>query len=208
MQITIFGAAGKVGRLTTERALAEEHTVIAFVHSQNPFAETKNLIIRKGDVHNPDDVVAAIEGSQAVISCLGSWHTKQKDILSAAMQTVIPAMDKQGIKRIITLTGAAAFDKTDALSLAQKIGDRLFGLVAHKIVADGGAHLKLLQTSDLDWTVIRSPVMKNSHEDTYQLRMTFPGLFDRISRRAVAKCLVDQLEATDNIRRAPIIYAA
>lgn len=208
MQITVFGASGKVGRLVVGLAVARGYEVVAFVHSTNLFNDKKGVRVVRGDVHDPKCVMEAVEGSQAVISCLGSWHTRGKDILSAAMQAIIPAMERRGIKRIVTLTGAAAFDINDAPPLGQKAAHTLLSTFAGQIVQDGETHIRLLRASKLDWTVIRSPVMTGGAKTTYQLRTKLPGLFTLISRQTVATSLVDQIEVTESIRQAPIIYPA
>jgi putative NADH-flavin reductase len=106
MKITVFGANGNVGRLVVENALHQGHEVIAFIHGDNPFKASDKLSVIKGDIYNQKDVEKALNGSQAVISTLGSWGTPNKNILSAGMKNIIPKMQDAGINRIISLTGA------------------------------------------------------------------------------------------------------
>ncbi len=205
MQITIFGAAGKIGQRTVNEALSRGYSVVAFVHNENPFLPTSRLTIVKGDIHEQLAVAKAIKNSDAVISGLGSWHTKQKDILTSAMESVIPAMEQANIRRIVTLTGAAAFDTTDTISFGQKLSRVFFSVVGGKILQDGEEHIRLLRASQLDWTVIRAPVMNNRGSDSYILRNKLPA-FTTICRQAVAKSLIDQLEQTDFLQQSPVIY--
>src|SRR4051812_42365964 len=100
MQVTVFGASGKVGRLVVAEALQRGYSVKAFVHSRNPFEDSPKLKVVKGDVYDSDDVAKALRGSDAVISCLGSWGSKRRDVLSSAMRMIIPAMTEQKIGRI------------------------------------------------------------------------------------------------------------
>ena len=92
--MTVFGASGKVGRLVVMQALKRGYSVVAFVHSHDPFVATTNLRVVKGDIYNADDVGKALKGSEAVISALGSWGTKNRNVLSSAMKVVIPDMDE------------------------------------------------------------------------------------------------------------------
>ncbi len=124
-QITVFGASGKVGRLVVAELLGRGHNVVAFVHSQkltekdfvrdsvHDAKATKNIRIVQGDIYNAVQVAAALSGSQAVISVLGSWGTKRKDILCSAMRAIIPAMEQQHIQRIVSLTGHDARTEGD-----------------------------------------------------------------------------------------------
>jgi putative NADH-flavin reductase len=205
MQITVFGAGGKVGRQVVALALDKGYTVTAFTHSHSPFQDQTRLRIVSGDINSQQDVIEALQGSQAVISSLGSWHTKQKNILERAMLTIIPAMQDQGINRVISLTGSAAFWSQDRPKLIDKLNHRLLSLLAPKILSDGEAHLALLAASKLDWTCVRSPIMTSRGGVKYILRNQL-SVFGLISRQAVAQCLVDQIEATDFLQHAPVIY--
>lgn len=86
MKIVVFGANGKVGSMVTELLLSEDHQVTGFVRGQNRLLNHPSLKITKGDIFNKEQVVDAILEKDAVISCLGSWGTKSKDILTTAMK--------------------------------------------------------------------------------------------------------------------------
>lgn len=207
MQVTVFGASGKVGRLVVQRLLNDGHQVVLFVHQTASFEATDQVKIIKGDIHNAALVASTVTGSQAVISTLGSWHTPSKDILSAAMRFAIPAMQKLGVRRIITLTGSGAWAPSDDISLGNKVAHAVFNVVAKDIIRDAETHLKLLSDSGLDWTTIRAPIMKNGSKDSYSLNERIPGAVATINRKAVAKAIADQLTDTAFIAKAPHIHA-
>lgn len=206
MTIIVFGANGKVGSRVVETLLNRGHTVIAFVHSKHAQKERKNLSFYTGDVKNQRDVTTAMKGADAVMSALGSWGTPTKDIVSSGMRTIIPAMQELGIRRIISLTGSGAIAPGDRLGIAGKLAHMLFSLTAHKILEDGEKHIALLAASGLDWTVIRSPIMKNSDDTSYILTDKLPGMLETISRQSVANAMVDQLENTEFTAQAPHIH--
>lgn len=205
LTVTVFGASGKVGRLVVENLLARGYEVKAFVYSSSPFELSDKLQVVRGDIHKSNDVSSVLDGSDAVISCLGSWGTKHKDVLASAMKNIIPAMEKHNIKRIISLTGSAASLPNERLRLIDKLNRFLLNVVGHKILLDGESHLLQLAESNLDWTVIRSPVMKSRPKTNYCLQQIAPSPFATISRTAVAKSIVEQLDSTDFIKSAPHI---
>ncbi|MBC7582106.1 NAD(P)H-binding protein [Aeromicrobium sp.] len=207
MQITIFGASGSVGRLVVSEALKRGYDVVAFVHNHNPFEELNHLTIVKGDIANSGDITKALLGSEAVISCLGSWGQPGRNVLTTAMTAIIPAMKAQKITRIITLTGSGAM----APDVTEGLGHKLFmkamaPFPAGKVFHDGEQHMKLLAVSSLDWTSLRSPIMKSKGTSAYQL--TSKASNARLPRSAVVAALIDQLTLTEYIYQAPIIKSA
>jgi putative NADH-flavin reductase len=204
MQITVFGASGKVGSLVVEEALRRGYTVVAFVHSHDLFSPSGKLIVQKGDVYNAADVARAVRGSDAVISCLGSWGTKGRDVLTRATANIIPAMVDQKITRIVTLTGIGV--QTHPSTLHKLMLRLLWLLPAGKVFQDAETHVRLLSESSLDWTTICSPVMNNLGGAGYRLdsKIGFPTA--TISRGSVVAALLDQLDITDYLRKTPVVH--
>lgn len=205
MNIVVFGANGRVGRLIVKQLIDQRHTVTAFVHS-DPKQRVDDVTYISGDVHDASNVRDALEDTEVVISALGSWGTKEKDILSSAMQNLIPAMRQRGIRRIISLTGADAKLPKEPVPLPAKLSRFAFSLIAGKVLRDGEVHLRLLASSDLDWTVLRSPIMNEKRGMGYTLLETPPAPWSKIHRYAVARAMVEQIEDTKHIRQAPYLH--
>lgn len=196
--ITIFGANGRVGRLIVEKALLEGHHVTAFVHHKHHFNDNKQLHVIEGDVYNPADLDKALAGADVVVSALGSWRTPDKDVLSFGMTNIIPIMKKNKISRIISLTGAEARAKSDQRGLVHDVAHMLLSIIAGKVLKDGEEHIQLLESSGLDWVVIRSPIMKESTSITYSLTNIRPFPWETVSRAAVAHAMLREA-VDDNI---------
>ncbi len=206
MQITVFGASGKVGRLVVAEALKRRYDVVAFVHKHNPLVENEHLTVQTGDVARTADVMRALQGSEAVISCLGSWGQPGRNVQVTAMDVIIPAMEAQGPTRIITLTGSGALPPDVVPSLGNKLFMKLLSpFPAGKVFHDGEQHMKLLAASSLDWTSLRSPIMKNDGDSGYTLDEKPASAFGRVPRSAVVMALVDQLDSQQFLQRAPVI---
>jgi len=204
MRITVFGASGKVGSLVVEEALRRGYTVVAFVHSHNLFSPSGRLIIQKGDIYNAEDVANTLRGSDAVVSCLGSWGTPKRNVLASAMGNIIPAMREQKISRIVTLTGIGVQQNPGVLhrSLLRLLGP----LPAGKVFRDAEAHLQMLAQSGLSWTAICSPVMNNIGGADYTLSLRMGFLLATVSRVSVAAALLDQIELNGYTGKAPTIH--
>lgn len=207
-QVTVFGANGKVGSLVVVELLTRGHAVVAFVHNSHHLPKNANLKIVQGDIYAADDVDAAIAGSTAVVSCLGSWGTPKKDILSVGMTHIILSMQRHGVSRVVSLTGAEARAPGDVFSLIHRLAHLGLSVVAGKVLRDGEQHIQLLEQSSLDWTVIRSPIMSSgsSNDREYPiLSMHRPLPWKTISRRLVVLAVVDIVADVAWRRKAPYI---
>ncbi|MBP7767295.1 NAD(P)H-binding protein [Candidatus Saccharibacteria bacterium] len=75
-----------------------------------------------------------------------------------------------------------------------------------KILEDGEKHIKLLKNSDLDWTVLRSPIMNdqgNPENYGFSGKKTMP--WSTINRESVAICLVELVREQGYTNQLPYI---
>ncbi len=207
MKLCIFGADGRTGVEVVRYATGQGHEVTAFVWGAGPYTYFPNEVrILKGDVMDYSAVTQAIQGSDAVISVLG--HIKGSDPLmqTKGMKNITKAMQVLGVRRVLSLTGTGARVPRDTPSFIDRILNFIVGLVDPDRINDGVEHLKVLQNSSLDWTVVR--VLKLSKIDadvrTYTLTQGGPAEL-QTSRKKVARVLVDLISDDTSIRACPVI---
>lgn len=206
MKVLVFGANGRVGSLLVKQLIEQNFEVVAFVHGNNNLPNSNLISVFKGDIYKRENVSSAMMGCDVIISALGSWGTPKKDILTSAMENIIPEMVIHKIKRIITLTGADALASNEKPTLIQQITRPIFTVLAKNILEDGERHIALLENSKLDWTVVRSPVMNNiGNPKKFYLKDTPPNPFRTINRKSVAIALSNQITDTAFIHQAPFI---
>lgn len=206
MKVIVFGASGRVGKLVVDELLKRGYPTTAVVFSKDNMEFPGGVRVLQLDVHDDLLVREAVKGHDIVISCLGSWGTKTKDVLSAGMQSIVPAMKHWRIKRIISLTGADARYAEDQPPLASRLARPVLKIITPKILADGEKHLSLLTASPLQWTVIRSPIMKDGEVVAYKLNNHGCKPWESITRVSVVKAIVDEIENDQHIRQAPILH--
>jgi putative NADH-flavin reductase len=205
-QITVFGASGQIGRRVVGLLLERGYRVVAAVHGNSPLSEHEHLTVMTVDIYDAKSVEYALQGSDVVMSALGSWGTKRKDILTVGMQHIIPAMEKLQIRSIVSLTGADARAAGDKMEIIHRLTHIALGVVAPKILRDGEQHIALLEQSQLDWTVVRSPIMSSADNVGYGvLSLHRPLPWQRISRQYVAEAMVRSVEDDEWVRQAPYI---
>lgn len=206
-QVTVFGANGKVGRQVVDEALRRGYHVVAFVHRSSQLESSPQLKIVQGNIYSLEDVDAALEGSDSVISALGSWGAPNKDILTVGMKHIISSMQRRGIRRIVSLTGSEARASGDHLGIIHRLMHLALGVAAGKVLVDGERHIAQLEKSQLDWTVIRSPIMSSAepNNDQYQLNQKRPYPWVRVSRRLIILAMVDGIHDHTWRHKAPFI---
>jgi len=207
MQIVVFGASGKVGRIVVAELLKDGHKVIAFVHSTNPFNSDDNLRIFKGDIHSDNDVEEATKGVNIVICTLGSWGTKKKDVVSSGMKNIITSMKANNISRVVSITGADALAPDDKKTILSKMTHLLISLSPAKtILKDGEKHIELLTESKLNWSILRSPAMNNrGNSKYYRITDKRPKPWQTINRKSVALAIVALIIDQNSYQKSPFI---
>ena len=107
MQITIFGAAGLVGKRLCDQALAFGWRVIAFDRKIEQWLDkeevTPNLVVIKGYMMDATGVAKAIEGSSAVIMALTGNQESGDKSRSIGCKNIVAAMQEQKVQRLLVL---------------------------------------------------------------------------------------------------------
>lgn len=209
MKVVVLGANGRVGSQVVAELLTRGHRVIACVHGDSRLESNPNLQIAQVDIYDPASVAVALSEADAVVSALGSWGTKRKDVLTEGMKSIIPAAEQSNITRIVSLTGADARASTDHRTVIHTLTRFVFSILAGKVLHDGEEHIKLLEKSSLNWSIVRSPVMKSDGPHTYTLDSKRPMPWHSIPRTAVVQAVCDLVESPDeHMASAPFIHRA
>ncbi len=102
-----------------------------------------------GDARNADDLRRALKGQDAVISTLGSGMKAQQKLIWSATTALLEAMPSAGVSRLVMLSTFAASPSYKATGVM-----KLAGLAMKGVVEDKTAGEKLLEGSDIDWTIV------------------------------------------------------
>ena len=208
MKIALLGAEGKIGSQVLELALQNGHDVVAYVkNSSDVTISHPHLTTLEGALTNIPKLGAAIKDADAVVSTLETPHTRTYEgmPLYYVHKAIISIMRWNNIKRFITIaTPGMSFNK-DKISFATvipKIKEWLLFPKAYKEEFEVG---KVMQRATVDWTVVRviAPVDAN----TKPAKVTFgdaPVSFS-ISRRQIAKFILNELQQGKYIKSMPII---
>lgn len=157
MKLLIFGASGKTGQVLVAKALAQDHTVTAFVRSAGKLAIRHALLTTvEGNVVDPAAVNKVVPGHDVVLICLGVGTPLKPDpAVVSGISNIVTAMEITGPSRLIYLSFLGVSDGRAQLGLL--LGRIIAPLVLRHEVADHEKKERLIAASSLDWTIVRPP---------------------------------------------------
>jgi putative NADH-flavin reductase len=161
----------------------------------------------RGNALNQQDVAAALAEMDVVIQTLGVGLGdlfRPVNLFSEATRVLVSAMQAQGVKRLICVTGFGAGDSSGSIGCLQRIP---FQAVFGRAYEDKGRQERLIKESLLDWTIARPGVLiGGARTGRYQI-LADPSRWRNgvISRSNVADFLVRQIEDQTYLREAPVL---
>ncbi len=207
MRILVFGASGGTGTKFVEQALADGHQVTAFVRdparagSQHP-----NLTLFRGDVLDAAAVDQAVAGQDAVVSLLGPTRPPVPAMMETAAMHIVAAMQKHGVRRLISTTGAGVRDPQDRPKLFDHFMKTALTLMAGAVLRDSEANAEVIRKTDLDWTIVRFPRLTDGpFTGKYRAGYLGKDAGMRISRADGAAFILNELTEGKYIHKAPVI---
>jgi len=119
---------------------------------------------------------------------------------------IISAMEKYGIKRLVSLTGAGVDDSRDRPKLANHLIKTALKLMSGHVLKDAENHVDVIRKSNLDWVIVRGPMLKDGpHTGNYRIGWVGVNTSSRISRADLADFLLKQATDTTYLGQAPLV---
>lgn len=181
------------------QAVAQGHSVTAFVRNPARLPADLPLSIIKGDVMDGTAVADAIADNEAVLSALGANHLKRSSLLETSARNIVAGMELHSVSRLIVLGAAGA---VPGWGLYQTpLANIAAWMVRHTLLRhpfeSQAAQERVIAASGLDYTIVR-PTRLTDGPLTKGYRVlpdALPSRGVRISRADVAHFMV--LELTD-----------
>ena len=210
MDVTVFGGTGKIGRLVLQRLLDDGHRVTALVRSPDKLDPAHpDLHVVVAELSDVDAVDRAVEGADAVISTLGPPIDPllTEVPLTEGTRTIVAAMHRHGVRRIVALSTVSVPDPRDRPSVLERLLPIGIGVLIPGALREVQGITEVISTSELDWTIARifAPVDNPSN---HTLKAGFLGRDDigvPMTRVDIAGFLVDQLTSDEFVGAAPAI---
>ena len=198
MNITVVGAAGRLGQQVTQEASRRGHQVTGLARRPERLTRPELLArIAAGDGRDPDTAGRAVTGTDAVVITVAGGMGKDPHQAADVTRTLTAAMRDHGVRRLV-ITSAYPIVGTRP---------RAAMWVLRKVLAtpyaDAAEAERVAAGSGLEWTIARlnrltdQPPVGPAHIST--------DLLDRatgLSRADAASLLVDLAESRDHVCQA------
>jgi putative NADH-flavin reductase len=195
MNVLVFGASGRTGRELVKQALAQGHTVTAFVRHPASFDITHpQLKVVQGDAADRVSVERAVKDQDAILCALGGANLLKRDqAVVVGVHNIIMAMEEAGIRRLIYLSADTVHDTRDQLNALRKV---FVPLLFHNSAADHELNESMIKQSHVDWVIVRPPMLTNGgRTSTYRCGERLPAraIIPHFSRADLAEFMLKQL---------------
>ncbi|MCF6418511.1 MAG: NAD(P)H-binding protein [Furfurilactobacillus sp.] len=209
MKVIIFGATGGIGKYALKHSLQKGYTVTAYVRNPDKVQiKDSNLTIVQGEITDNKSMKTAMQGQDAVIWCIGIPLKRKYETMASleSHKILLTAMREYGVKRLIDWGTPSVPFKKDKKSFITVVPGILAGIgltTAKKEMIEIG---KLVQESNLNWTIVRFMAPKNaSYTNNVKVGFGDTKMNFAISREDIGAFMVEQLESKKYINSMPII---
>ena len=207
MKITVFGAAGNIGKRVINEALSRGHEITAVLRSASSIDGLSPLVKTKlGDASKVEDVVRLSEGQDLVVSATRPAAGSESELITIT-ESLLTGLAQTGVK--LLLVGGAASLTVPNSNGTLVVNDPQFVSPAWLDIA-----LACLEqykicaaNSQVDWTYMSPPALILPGERTANFRLGNDELIldeqghSKISLEDFAVALIDEAEQPKSQRK-------
>jgi uncharacterized protein YbjT (DUF2867 family) len=193
LKVLVVGATGSIGRLVTEEALRQGHSVRALVRDIGRASSLPDDVERVvGDLTRPETLTAAVDGIGAIVFTHGS---------DGGGKTGAERVDYGGVRNVLTANAGrqVRIALMTAIGVTDRLGSYNRSTEAHDWKRRGE---RLVRASGLVYTIVRPGWFDYNDRDQHRLVMlqgdtrhagnTSDGV---VSRRQIAEVLMHSLSS-------------
>ena len=214
MKLLVLGASGGCGRWAVRLAHNRGHSLRVVVRPRTDFEAPSGVEVITGSVLEQTTILNAVEGQDAVVSCLGPKRRNPRnpwsklaspdDFAERSARYITAAMAHHGVSRGAAISAAGV---GDSWPLTCPFFRWFFD---HSTIAHAYRDLDRMEqiyaASGLAWLVVRPVTLVHGPPTSRAKVVDRYRLFSRISRGDVSQWLLDSVEGGDPVshRRAMI----
>ena len=205
MKILVLGATGRTGKIFAQLATAKNHQVTAIIRNKkNAILPGVNYI--EGLPTDEQLLTKTLQGMDAVVVSLNINRTSDNPfakvvspltLISDSVKALIPAMQRNNVKRLITVSASGVGDSWKDMPLIARLFIRSTNIM--RAYEDHDRQEQAVRQSKLDWTIVRPVMLNDKDSDEYKATIGKPTS-GSISRKGVARFILDSLESEKFVR--------
>jgi putative NADH-flavin reductase len=204
--IAVIGGTGKSGTYLVQSLLNNYYTIKLLLRNPENFTIKNPLIeIVKGDARDYNAINNLIKDCNIVISTIGQ-PVGEEAIFSDSTKNIIQSMNFYGIKRYIVTTGLNVNTPFDNKNKKVKMATEWMYQHYPKTTEDKQHEYEILLKSNLDWTLVRLPMIIQTSESFPTETSLKDCKGENISATDLAKFLVSQIEDETYLKQSPFLY--
>lgn len=207
MHVTVFGANGQTGYEIVKQLLQRRYTVTAAVRRPSSVQPLDGLSVCKIDLSDMSTVLSAVEGSDAVVSALGTGGLRsarnKTSLYSDSVRAIRTAMRQLGVKRLIVLSSSGVDEEENTPWFYNAVIRRY---LMNTYIDMARMETILSESEDLDWTSVRLSYLIECESKPYKAYDTSidRGTF-KIGFRDAADFVANEVAERKWVRKMPAI---
>jgi putative NADH-flavin reductase len=205
VKVAIIGGSGKVGRFLLQRVSNAGYPMRVLMRNPDTIKPGNGRMeIIQGDARDSAAIRSLLQGCDTVLSAL-QQRKGEAPVCNTVTGHVLAAMKELGVRRYILVRAFSIDAPGDHKDLRTRLISMLVRRVIPEIWADWQKELDTLLSSNIEWTVVRIPIVVEE-PSLGQARVDLaspPG--KKISGRDIANFVVTQITEITYVRKAPFI---
>ncbi|HET6252959.1 MAG TPA: NAD(P)H-binding protein [Puia sp.] len=201
--VAVIGGTGKSGQFVVRELINKNIPFRILLRNPTSFNFSDGHFVQ-GNVRDIEAVQRVCQGCTTIISTLGQ-PKGEPSIFSQATRNVLSAMQTRQIERYILITGLNVDTPIDKKGPTTQAATSWMKMHYAETTADKQFEYELLAASDVDWTLVRLPLIgltENSAAIAVSLE-DCPG--NGIHGRDLAQFLIRQIDDRQYVRKAPFL---
>lgn len=205
-KIAIIGGTGKAGSFLVRKLIEKGYQIKLLLRNPENFPDQNPLIeIVKGDARDYDSVNELIKTCDTVISTIGQ-PKGEKSIFSESTKNVILSLNSNKIKRYIVITGLNVNTPFDNKNEKVKMATEWMYQNYPETTLDKQKEYELLTESNLDWTLVRLPLIIQTDESFATQTNLHDCIGENISANDLSEFLISQIDDKTYFKKSPFLY--
>jgi len=215
MRIAVLGASGGVGTWFLRLARDAGHEVRGLVRPGASVRPPDGVTLVRGEALDPTDLQRAVDGAEAVVSCLGQRRAGRSpwsdalsppDLLGRVAGSLLPCMEQAGIGRFVFVSAGGVGESREQLSASVR------WLVRTGRIGDAYRDLEVMESrvarSGLDWTAVRPVTLIDGAPTGRARTVDRYTMFSTVRRSDVAAFMLAALDGSQGTSRRAVLIGS